>query len=60
VSKTFEFAESFLKPADGLGRLPKMAGAVLPAFQKRIVHQKHTGWFKTGKFALASFQKLFV
>ncbi len=39
--KAFEFAESFSKTGKiATGWLSKVAGAVLPPFQKRIVHQQ--------------------
>jgi hypothetical protein len=41
------------------GQLSKVAGAALPAFQKRIVSSEtYLVDFKTGELALAGFQKL--
>ncbi len=43
----------------GPGRLSKVAGAALPAFQKRIVEsEKYLAVFKIVKLALAVFEKL--
>jgi hypothetical protein len=44
----------------GPGRLSKVAGAALPAFQKRIVNRKHTylADLDSGELALAGSQKL--
>jgi hypothetical protein len=43
----------------GSGILSKVAGAVLPAFQKRVVQsEKYLADFKTAELALAGFQKL--
>jgi hypothetical protein len=41
VPKALEFAESFSKPVNVPGWLSKVAGAVLPAFIKRIVCREH-------------------
>jgi hypothetical protein len=60
VPKAFEFAESFSKPARLLlaGGLSKVVGAVMPAFQKRIVHQQPKCQIsKPVRLPLAGFQR---
>jgi hypothetical protein len=62
--KAFEFAESFLKiDKIATGRLSKEVGAVLPAFQKRIVHWQplfagHLSFSRSKGFEIAGFEKL--
>ncbi len=56
--KSFEFARSFSKPEKLDRPASKVAGAVLHAFQKRIVHRKFC-WFENqqSRPAMAGFQK---
>jgi hypothetical protein len=47
--KLLNLLKAFQAVEIGPGRLSKVAGAVLPAFQKRIVYRKHVEGLKIGK-----------
>jgi hypothetical protein len=53
--------KAFRTGAIATGQLSKVVGAVLLAFQKRIVHQQPICWIsKPARLSLAVFQKLSV